>query len=140
MGYAFVALIQNHGGLLPADHMLMARALIPLGGHAAWTGLACAAWFARYGARRPLWADLRFLAIFAAVVCLHAQWDASASAGGIGYRLVGVAGVTLLAATTAWLHYRERAAGRLALGNQPVAAADPPTRSMTRAPRTSHWP
>jgi protease PrsW len=111
MGYAFVALIQSHGALLPVDHILIARALVGIGGHAAWTGLACAAWFARYGARRPQLADLRFLAVFAGVVCLHAQWDASAG-GGIGYRLIGAAGVTLLAATTAWLHYRERSTGR----------------------------
>ncbi|MDQ4054400.1 MAG: PrsW family intramembrane metalloprotease [Actinomycetota bacterium] len=138
MGYAFVALIQSHGALLPVDHLLMARALVGLGGHAAWTGLACAAWFARYGARRPRLADLRFLAVFAAVVCLHAQWDASA--GGIGYRLLGAAGVTLLAATTAWLHYRERATGRVPLGHPHVGAAEPLAPSTTGAPPRTRRP
>jgi protease PrsW len=123
MGYAFAALIQSHGDLLPVDQTLLARALIGLGGHAVWTGLACAAWFAMHGARRPLLAALRFCAVFAAVVCLHALWDASASAGGIGYRLVGVAGVTLLAATIAGLHYRERVAGRHALDDQQAVGA-----------------
>jgi RsiW-degrading membrane proteinase PrsW (M82 family) len=132
MGYAFVVLLQSHGELASVDHLLVVRALIGLGGHAVWTGLAGAAWFATYGARHPVRAALRFLAVFAAVVCLHAQWDASANAGGIGYQLVGVAGLTLLAATTAWLHLRERPTGRLPLGHQPVTAARPGTPPKAR--------
>lgn len=114
MGYAFVALLQSQGQLAQVDQLLVVRALVALGGHAVWTGLAGAAWFAMYGARHRLWATLRFLAVFAGVVAMHAEWDASARAGGIGYLLVGLAGVILLAVTTAWLHLRDRATGRLA--------------------------
>jgi hypothetical protein len=86
--------------------LLLARAVGSLGSHAVWTGLACAAWFAMFGARRPWLTRLRFFLVFGTVVCLHAQWDASV--GGDAYLLIGLAGVTLLAGTTAWLHRRTR--------------------------------
>ena len=104
MGYGFVTLLSSHGDLHLVDHLLLLRALTSLGGHAAWTGLACAAWFAMYGARRPWLARLRFVAVFASVVCLHAQWDASVADK--GYLLVSVAGFLMLASTVLGLRLR----------------------------------
>ena len=106
-GYAFVALLQTRGNLHNVEELLLARAMGSLGGHPVWTGLACAAWFAMYPARHRWLARLRFLLVFASVVALHAQWDASADWH--GDLLVGLAGLTMFAATTAWLHRRSLA-------------------------------
>jgi RsiW-degrading membrane proteinase PrsW (M82 family) len=100
MGYAFTALVADGGHLQPVDSLLLLRALGSLGGHAVWTGLACAAWYAVHGARRRWLARLRFLGTFAGVVCLHALWDSNA--GGRGYLAVGAIGLVLLGVTTWW--------------------------------------
>ncbi len=105
MGYAFVALLSNGGHLQQVDSLLLMRAVGSLGGHAAWTGLACAAWFASRGARHRWIGRLRFLGTLTGVVFLHAEWDA-ASAHGHGYILIGLAGFLLLAAT-AWRLHRQ---------------------------------
>jgi RsiW-degrading membrane proteinase PrsW (M82 family) len=105
MGYAFVALVQSGGHLGPVNHLLFVRSLAAPGGHAAWTGLACAALFAiRSSSRRWLgWA--RFLVVFAGVVVLHATWDSLSSDHGY----LGVGGVSfILLMTVTWhLHRRE---------------------------------
>jgi RsiW-degrading membrane proteinase PrsW (M82 family) len=75
MGYAFVELLRAHGELGPVADLLLLRAVSSLGGHAAWTGLACAALFGVRGASSKIRALLRFAATFAAVVLLHATWD-----------------------------------------------------------------
>lgn len=75
MGYAFVELFRAHGQLLPVTDLLVLRALSSPGGHAAWTGLACAALFGVRGASTKWIAWLRFGLTFAAVVVLHAAWD-----------------------------------------------------------------
>jgi len=60
MGYGFVSLLVHQGHLAPVTRLLVARAVAAPGGHAAWTGLACAALFAIRGSRRPGWAWARF--------------------------------------------------------------------------------
>lgn len=107
MGYAFVALLKTGGHLQPVESLLVLRALGSLGGHAAWTGLAAAAFFAIPGARRRAVGWLRFLATVIGVVCLHAQWDASAAVGGHGDLVVGVVSFGLLATAAWWLHRKE---------------------------------
>jgi RsiW-degrading membrane proteinase PrsW (M82 family) len=102
MGYAFVTLLQTGGQLQPVDSLLLMRAIASLGGHAAWTGLATAAFFAIATSRNHWLGVIRFLAVFAGVVGLHALWDADAA--GHGYLAVGATGLFLLAATTWWLH------------------------------------
>lgn len=104
MGYAFVALLKTGGHLQPVESLLVLRALTSLGGHAAWTGLAAAAFFAIPGARRGAIGWLRFVATFIGVVCLHAQWDASAAVGGHGDLVVGTVSFGLLATAAWWLH------------------------------------
>jgi RsiW-degrading membrane proteinase PrsW (M82 family) len=104
MGYAFVALLQTGGHLQLVDNLLLTRAIASFGGHAAWTGLACAAFFAIRCSRYRWLGLLRFLATFVGVVCLHALWDADA--GGHGYLAVGATGLVLLAVPAWWLHLR----------------------------------
>lgn len=87
MGYAFVQLLRTNGNLGPVDQLLVLRAVSSLGGHAAWTGLACAALFAIAGARHRWLGTLRFLLVFAGVAALHAQWDTLA-ASGQGYLVI----------------------------------------------------
>jgi RsiW-degrading membrane proteinase PrsW (M82 family) len=101
MGYAFVTLLQTGGQLQSVDGLLLIRAIASLGGHAAWTGLAAAAFFAIGNSRSRRLGVLRFVAVFAGVVILHALWDADA--GSHGYLAVGATGLVLLATTTWWL-------------------------------------
>ena len=101
MGYAFVGLLQSGGNLEGVTGLLAARSVLEPGGHAAWTGLAAAALFAIRGSRRRWFGWLRFLAVFAGVVWLHATWD------GLGteraYLIIGAVSFSLLMATTWWL-------------------------------------
>ncbi len=87
MGYGLVALIQSKGRVGPAEELLLLRGLASPVGHAAWTGLICAAlWGTRVRSGR-LRAYAAVVAAFGAAVTLHALWDATDSAlvrGGIG--------------------------------------------------------
>jgi RsiW-degrading membrane proteinase PrsW (M82 family) len=112
MGYGFVQLINSQGNLEPVAQLLALRGVTSLGGHAAWTGLACAALFAIAGSRRRWLGWLRFAAVFAGVVALHAIWDSSAT--GTGYLEVGAVSFVLLLAAAVGLHLRARAAARRA--------------------------
>jgi RsiW-degrading membrane proteinase PrsW (M82 family) len=71
MGYGLVALIQSRGQIGPAEEVLLIRGLISPLGHAAWTGLVCAALW-----RRPRsWRIVA--AAFVTAVALHALWDST---------------------------------------------------------------
>jgi RsiW-degrading membrane proteinase PrsW (M82 family) len=71
MGYGLVALIQSNGRIGRTEEVLLIRGLLSPVGHAAWTGLVCAALW-----RRPR--SWRIVAVaFAAAVTLHALWDAT---------------------------------------------------------------
>jgi RsiW-degrading membrane proteinase PrsW (M82 family) len=102
MGYSFAALVHSGGQLDPVNELLLMRSAVAPGGHAAWTGLACAALFAIRGSRRRWFGWLRFLCVFAGVVVLHASWDGLVT--GHGYLLVGAASFGLLMAVTWYLH------------------------------------
>jgi RsiW-degrading membrane proteinase PrsW (M82 family) len=107
MGYAFAALVASGGQLDPVTRLLLVRSVTEPGGHAAWTGLACAALFAIRGSRKRWFGWLRFLSVFAGVVALHATWDSLATEK--GYLVVGGASFILLMATT-WYLYRHGSA------------------------------
>ena len=78
MGYGLTVLIASGGRIDALEQTLLVRNLLSPAGHAAWTGLVCAAlWRARTDPS-PL-DKLRFLATFAAAVGLHALWDSSTS-------------------------------------------------------------
>ena len=73
MGYGLVALIQSGGSIGPAEQVLLIRGLISPVGHAAWTGLVCAALW-----RRPRsWRIVA--AAFVTAVVLHGLWDSTDS-------------------------------------------------------------
>jgi protease PrsW len=105
MGYGFVALLRSGGNLEGVTELLAVRSVSEPGGHAAWTGLAAAALFAIRGSRRRWLGWLRFLAVFAGVVWLHATWDRLGTEQ--GYLIIGAVSFGLLMATTWWL-YRTR--------------------------------
>jgi RsiW-degrading membrane proteinase PrsW (M82 family) len=107
MGYAFAALVASGGQLDSVTRLLLVRSVTEPGGHAAWTGLACAALFAIRGSRKRWFGWLRFLLVFAGVVALHATWDSLATDK--GYLVVGGASFSLLMATT-WYLYRHGSA------------------------------
>jgi RsiW-degrading membrane proteinase PrsW (M82 family) len=75
MGYGLAALIASRGQIGDAELVVLLRGLVSPVGHAAWTGLVCAALWRAFrappGARR--W--LAPAAAFAVAVCLHALWD-----------------------------------------------------------------
>jgi protease PrsW len=90
MGYGLVALIQSGGRIGPAEDVLLIRGLISPIGHAAWTGLVCAALW-----RRPLsWPVVA--AAFATAVALHALWDSTGTT--VAHVAIGTLSGTLLAA------------------------------------------
>jgi RsiW-degrading membrane proteinase PrsW (M82 family) len=104
MGYGFVALLRSGGNLDTVTQLLLVRSLTEPGGHAAWTGLACAALFTIHASRRRWVGRLRFLLVFAGVVGLHACWDSVTSDR--DHLLLAAASFVLLMATTLRLHGR----------------------------------
>lgn len=108
MGYAFVTLLGVRGHLEPVAHLLLLRAVGSLGGHAAWTGLACAALFGVRSARHRALGWARFIIVFVTMVALHADWDRSSN--GSGYLKVGSISFVLLMAVAWWLHTHPRRA------------------------------
>ncbi|MGH2945964.1 MAG: PrsW family intramembrane metalloprotease [Solirubrobacteraceae bacterium] len=108
MGYGLVALIQSGGRIGAAEEVLLVRGLLSPVGHAAWTGLVCAAlWRARasIGLARP-WVAV--IAAFAVAVALHSLWDSTDS---IPARVaIGLLSGTLLAAQIRQVR-RDSAAG-----------------------------
>jgi RsiW-degrading membrane proteinase PrsW (M82 family) len=80
MGYGLTALLASGGHLDAVTQTLFVRTVLSPAGHAAWTGLLCAAlWHARVNPRRWPLVPLTF----AAVVGLHAWWDSVADRGGL---------------------------------------------------------
>lgn len=73
MGYGLVALIQSRGQIGPTEEVLLMRGVLSPVGHAAWTGLVCAAlWW------RPFsWPTVA--AAFVTAVALHVLWDSTDS-------------------------------------------------------------
>jgi RsiW-degrading membrane proteinase PrsW (M82 family) len=102
MGYALVVLLQGGGNLDSVTQLLVTRSISEPGGHAAWTGLACAALFSIRGSARHWFGWLRFLAVFAGVVWLHSAWDSLAATR--DHIVIAAGSFILLMAATWWLH------------------------------------
>jgi RsiW-degrading membrane proteinase PrsW (M82 family) len=105
MGYAFGELVRSGGHIGSVTQLLLMRSVLAPGGHAAWTGLACAALFAIGSSRRRWFGWARFFVVFIGVVVLHATWDSMATDN--GYFVVGGASFILLMAVTWYLHRHE---------------------------------
>jgi protease PrsW len=131
MGYAFAVLLHSGGRLEPVTLLLASRSLAEPGGHAAWTGLACAALFAVRGARRRWLGWLRFFVVFAGGVALHGMWDSLTTDG--AYLAVGGGSFALLMATT-WLLHRNQTEQR---DRTDQGAGSEPSRP--RSPLASAW-
>jgi RsiW-degrading membrane proteinase PrsW (M82 family) len=76
MGYGLTALLLSQGRIDEVVKLLFVRGVLAPAGHAAWTGVMCAAlWHARL---RPGWRSVVIVAgTFVTVVMLHALWDAA---------------------------------------------------------------
>jgi RsiW-degrading membrane proteinase PrsW (M82 family) len=80
MGYGLMALLASGGRLDAVTETLFVRTVLSPAGHAAWTGLVCAAlWRTRTHRGAWPWVPVAF----AVAVALHAWWDASASGGSL---------------------------------------------------------
>jgi RsiW-degrading membrane proteinase PrsW (M82 family) len=106
MGYAFVTLLRSGGNLGSVTQLLLVRSISEPGGHAAWTGLACAALFTIGRSRRRWLGWLRFAVVFAGVAWLHSTWDSVGS--NRGYLIIGIGSFAALMAATWWLHRDRR--------------------------------
>jgi RsiW-degrading membrane proteinase PrsW (M82 family) len=126
MGYGLVALIGSRGQVGPTEQVLLLRGLISPVGHAAWTGLVCAALWrassAPAGARRLI----APAAAFAVAVCLHALWD-SFDTDRIHVVLGLVSGVLLVAQIRLVLRSPS-------VSHSPPLASPPPAHGAALAP------
>lgn len=75
MGYGLAALIASRGQIGDAELVVLLRGLVSPVGHAAWTGLVCAALWRAFRAPPGVRRWLAPAAAFAVAVCLHSLWD-----------------------------------------------------------------
>ncbi len=125
MGYGLVSLLKTQGDLTTLENVLLVRGILSPLGHAAWTGLICAAlWYGRARTGRVFtWA---VPLVFLLVAGLHTAWDFAALAANavvtyLVYAGLGVVSLSLLV-------YRIRQAGRPA----PAAAVLAPVGNARR--------
>ncbi len=117
MGYAFVALVRSRGDIVAVEDLLVLRGLLSPAGHMAWTGAAAAALWTAHAEGWSGRGVRRFVAVFAAVVVLHALWDSAGTFA--GYLVIAAGSLALLG----WLTHR-------------AAITDRPFGPMARFPRT----
>lgn len=94
MGYAFVTLVQTKGNIGAVDDVLLLRGLMSPAAHMAWTGLTAAALWRAAQERWTGRATVRFLAVLAGAIALHALWDGLGSLLADG--VIAVIGLALL--------------------------------------------
>lgn len=100
MGYGLVTLINSQGNVGALEETLLIRGLLSPVGHAAWTGLVCAAlWRARQQTGRAF--NPPVLGFFVLAVLLHALWDVAAGTTlpfvtYLGYGIIGGVSFVLL--------------------------------------------
>jgi RsiW-degrading membrane proteinase PrsW (M82 family) len=102
MGYGFVVLIQSQGDLSAVDGVLLLRGVLSPAAHMAWTGLTAAALWHAADRRWHSGAVLRFVAVFAVAVALHASWDSIHQTA--GYVALAAVSLVLLTWTAHRLH------------------------------------
>jgi RsiW-degrading membrane proteinase PrsW (M82 family) len=100
MGYSFTALLSSRGSIGVLEQTLLIRGLLSPLGHAAWTGIVCAAlWYGRQKTGKAF--NFNVIWPFVLVVVLHALWDIDSLSSSIaityiGYVLIGAVSLTLL--------------------------------------------
>jgi RsiW-degrading membrane proteinase PrsW (M82 family) len=110
MGYGFVSLLRSQGDVATLQGVLMVRGLLSPLGHAAWTGLACAAlWYSRTRTSKALTQGVIWT--FLLVVALHSLWDLSSLASNAAITYTGYAGLGVVSLSL--LVFRLRQAGRI---------------------------
>lgn len=93
MGYGMTSLIQAHGQIANMQQVLVVRGLLSPAGHAAWTGLVCAAlWRKREHSHRFL--NLSVIGTFLLAVLLHTLWNVASlsntnTPAGLTYAVLG---------------------------------------------------
>ncbi|MBI4296043.1 MAG: PrsW family intramembrane metalloprotease [Chloroflexi bacterium] len=103
MGYALASLIQSRGEAGIFQQVLIARGLLSPAGHAAWTGLICAAlWRRRLQSQRFL--NLSVIGTFLIAVILHTLWNMVSlsdlkTASGLTLFFTGLASIGILSLT-----------------------------------------
>lgn len=75
MGYGFVSFVQSQGSISILNQTLIIRGLIAPIGHAAWTGIVCAALWSPLGQRGRAAKFRAVLGTFILAIVLHALWD-----------------------------------------------------------------
>jgi RsiW-degrading membrane proteinase PrsW (M82 family) len=127
MGYGLTVLIASGGRIDALERVLFVRNILSPAGHAAWTGMICAAlWRARLD--RSVVAKLALVGTFLTAVSLHALWDASPT----GWNLIAVAAFS-------WLLLSLRMATIEPAPGRPRVEVDPGLR-FRREPGTPRLP
>jgi RsiW-degrading membrane proteinase PrsW (M82 family) len=100
MGYGLVELIHSKGQIGATEALLAVRGVLSPTGHAAWTGLVCAALWRARARRPPSRAYPWVAAAFVAAVALHTLWDATDSLvlrGAVAITSIGLLAIQLRA-------------------------------------------
>ncbi|MBF8265796.1 MAG: forkhead-associated protein [Dehalococcoidia bacterium] len=100
MGYGMAAFIKSHGDMRTLEEVLLVRGLLSPVGHAAWTGLVCAALWRQREQSRKLF-NPSIMGVFLLTVVLHTVWDIASSTNKTliafpSYAIIGGASLTLL--------------------------------------------
>jgi protease PrsW len=100
MGYGFTALLGSQGSIGALEQTLLFRGLLSPLGHAAWTGIVCAAlWYGRQKTGNAF--NFNFVLPFILVIALHALWDIASLSSSVAvtyfsYVFIGGLSLTLL--------------------------------------------
>ena len=106
MGYGFSNFLQSQGDVNTLNQVLLVRGLLSPAGHAAWTGIVCAAlWHQREKAGHAV-VNWTVIGAFLLAVLLHALWDIASNINQItGTQIIGLEyfGLFLIGGISLWL-------------------------------------
>jgi protease PrsW len=100
LGYGVVTFLQSNGSIGETEQILLVRGLISPVGHAAWTGIICAAlWHKREQTKS--WFNPAVIGVYFLAVVLHSSWDTIALINldfivYLGFLVIAVISLTLL--------------------------------------------
>ena len=106
MGYGLATLVSSQGNIGTLQEVLLIRGLFAPVGHAAWTGLVCAAlWRQREKTGRLI--SFGAIGVFILAVALHAVWDIAGTAKQAWIAYIGFVGIGAVSLTLLILRLRE---------------------------------